>query len=413
MFFIGIDWAAKHLDFCLTNDKGDVILRDRVDNDDDGFNSLLQAFEKEKIDLSEIAVAIESPNQRVVDFLLARGVSVYPVNPKAVYDYRKSRFPSGSKSDTADAQLLADYLREHYKHLRAWRIEEPELRQLKLLTEDRDKVVTQKVRLQNQLRSTLNGYFPQAVEAFSDLTSQTALSFLEQFPTFSSTQEKTDEEWKMFLDECRCFHPKARQRFFDAMKLEKIEIDKAVVKAKSLFVTTIVRQLKIIVASLKEYNKQIGTLLSKFDDGEIFRSLPGVDVILAAKLLVSIGTDKERYASANELQSFFGTAPYTKGSGQYRSVHFRFACNKWMRTATAQMALASLRNSAWAKSYFARKRKEGKGAYHALRCLANAWLKVIFAIWKNHTDYDELKHLASIARHQLNQPIVGAAATQD
>ena len=39
-----------------------------------------------------------------------RGVDVYPVNPTAVYDYRKSRFPSGSKSDAADAQLLADYL---------------------------------------------------------------------------------------------------------------------------------------------------------------------------------------------------------------------------------------------------------------------------------------------------------------
>jgi len=100
MFPVGIDWAEKHLDYCIENSSGDVILRDRVDNDDDGFNSLLQSFEKEKIDLSEIAVAISSPNQRVVDFLLARGVSVYPVNPKAVYDYRKSRFPSGSKSDT-------------------------------------------------------------------------------------------------------------------------------------------------------------------------------------------------------------------------------------------------------------------------------------------------------------------------
>ena len=69
MFPIGIDWAEKHLDYCIENSSGDVILRDRVDNDDDGFNSLLQSFEKEKIDLSEIAVAIESPNQRVVDFL--------------------------------------------------------------------------------------------------------------------------------------------------------------------------------------------------------------------------------------------------------------------------------------------------------------------------------------------------------
>lgn len=135
MFPVGIDWekiatlrAEKHLDFCITNELGDVILRNRVDNDYDGFNSLLQAFEKEKIDLSFLAVAIESPHQRIVDFLLARGVSVYPVNPTAVHDYRKSRKPSGSKSDTADAQLLADYLREHHKHLRVWRIEQPELR---------------------------------------------------------------------------------------------------------------------------------------------------------------------------------------------------------------------------------------------------------------------------------------------
>ena len=107
---------------------------------------------------------------------------------------KTNRLPSGSKSDTADAlrrsrallfaELLADYLREHLSHLRAWSIDEPSLRQLKLLrevryrytgrVEDRDKVVQQKVRLQNQLRQTLIEYFPQAVEAFSDLTTQTA-----------------------------------------------------------------------------------------------------------------------------------------------------------------------------------------------------------------------------------------------
>jgi transposase len=405
MFPTGIDWSEKHIDFCVKNND-DVILRDRVDNDDDGFKKLLYSFAKENIALADVAVAIESPHQRVVDFLLARGVAVYPVNPAAVHEYRKSRKISGSKSDTADAELLADYLREHQKHLRAWRLSEGELRQLSLLVEDRDKVVTGKVRLQNQLRSTLLEYFPQAVKAFSDITTQTALEFLEKFPTFEETQGKTDEEWKAFLDECRCFHPQARQRFFLAIKCQPIEVDEAVVMAKSLFVTTIVGQLKAVVASLKEYNRQIGTLLNKFSDGDIFRSLPGVDVILAAKLLVSIGADRERFSSANELQSFFGTAPYTKGSGQYRSVHFRFACNKGMRAALEQMALASLRCSAWAKSYFARKRKEGKKAYHALRCLANLWLKVIFAIWKNHTKYDEMKHLASIALHQLNQ--VGA-----
>jgi hypothetical protein len=76
-----------------------------------------------------------------------------------------------------------------------------------------------------------------------------------------------------------------------------------------------------------------------------------------------------------------------------------------MRTALSQMALASLKNSAWAKSYYQRKRQEGKKVYHALRCLANLWLKVIFAMWKHKTMYDENLHLASITRHQLTQPI--------
>ncbi|MBC8458707.1 MAG: IS110 family transposase [Deltaproteobacteria bacterium] len=152
MFFLGIDWAEKHLDFCVEDSTGDVMKRGRVDNDDNGFNSMLHSIEKENIQLSQIAVAIESPHQHVVDFLLARGVDVYPVNPGAIYDYRKSRKPSGNKSDEGDAELIASYLREHHKSLRVWHLPEPKLRQLKLLVDDRDKVVTEKVRLQNQHR---------------------------------------------------------------------------------------------------------------------------------------------------------------------------------------------------------------------------------------------------------------------
>jgi len=53
------------------------------------------------------------------------------------------------------------------------------------------------------------------------------------------------------------------------------------------------------VAILKEYNNQISTLLSNFSDSDRFRSLPGVDAILAGKLLVFIGTNRERFSSAS------------------------------------------------------------------------------------------------------------------
>jgi len=60
MFPIGIDWSEKHLDYCITNNSGDVILRSRVDNDDNGFNCMLDTISKEQIPFKGIAVAIES-----------------------------------------------------------------------------------------------------------------------------------------------------------------------------------------------------------------------------------------------------------------------------------------------------------------------------------------------------------------
>jgi transposase len=402
MWFCGIDWAEKHLDFCLETETGDVVVRERISNTEDGFCTFVETCQTH-IDAAELAIGIESAHEPIVDFLLARSMVVYPVNPSSIDQYRKSQKVSGSKSDSADAQLIADYLRLHHQNLRAWQVSEPQLRELQLLVNDRDKLVKEKVRLQNQLRSTLRGYFPAALKAFSDLTCPTALDFLSQFPTHLALADQTQQDWTNFLDAHRVFNPKARNNFLKALKQNPITADEAVVSAKSLLTQSVVAQLKPLRAALEVYQKRIEDLLEKSKDGTRFKSLPGVDVILAAKLVCTIGTDKSRFNTANEMQCLFGTAPYTKSSGKSKSVHFRKACHKGLRTALQQMAVASLRSSQWAKSYFAKKRKEGKRAHHALRCLANLWLKVIFAIWKKNKPYDENKHLASITRHQLSQ----------
>ena len=250
MWSLGIDWAEKHLDYCLLTPNSDVALRGRVDNNESGFATMLAAVQKQAIDGQPIVAAIESPHQPVVDFLIAREVMVYPVNPTAIFDYRKSLSPSGSKSDTADAELIARYLFIHHQQLRAFCMPEPRLRQLQLLIEDRDKLVTEKVRQHNQLRDTLLGYYPQAVMAFSDLTSKTALSFLSQFPTPESLLGQTDERWETFLNDHHVYHKKARQRFLTAIGQNPLTVDNHVVAAKSLFTTTIVSQLQSLTSAL-------------------------------------------------------------------------------------------------------------------------------------------------------------------
>ena len=145
-------------------------------------------------------------------------------------------------------------------------------------------------------------------------------------------------------------------------------------------------------------------------DGGIFRSLPGADYILGARLLV--------------LSLFFIVAKSfllpakRKHSGE--RVHARvvlvlawLCVSERVATSLAETPFISLhsvhlkvanKSSQWAKKQNAKKRKEGKGSNHALRCIANTWVKVTFAMWSSKTPYDESKHLASIANHILNQP---------
>jgi hypothetical protein len=52
--------------------------------------------------------------------------------------------------------------------------------------------------------------------------------------------------------------------------------------------------------------------------------------------------------------------------------------------------------------YYRGKRREGKKHQHALRCLADLWVKVAYAMWRKKERYDEQKHLASMAQFWLS-----------
>jgi len=70
----------------------------------------------------------------LVDFITQRGYTVVLTNPNAISSYRQSRKPSKAKSDSADAQLIADYAREHHKSLQCIQIPDETTRELSLLS---------------------------------------------------------------------------------------------------------------------------------------------------------------------------------------------------------------------------------------------------------------------------------------
>jgi hypothetical protein len=83
-------------------------------------------------------------------------------------------------------------------------------------------------------------------------------------------------------------------------------------------------------------------------------------------------------------------------------VTFRRACKKPLRQALQLFAGCSLKQCAWAKAHYQKQRDRGKRHHEALRIVANKWAKIIFAMWKHKTLYDEKRFLAARQRYTAN-----------
>ena len=247
------------------------------------------------------------------------------------------------------------------------------MRELSLLLEDRDRLIQQKVRFSNQLTSTLKEYFPQALDAFGSIDNKCTIEFLKKMDTFAQVKALSPKKLEQLLKECGIYRKDSKERFHEAMNKPLHRTSQAVIKTKTKLKNVIITHFDLLVQQINEYDQHIEKLMDHMPDGHIFRSLPGADYILGAKILVAYST--REFHDANEAQQLFGTVPYTAMSGQFRSVGFRKGANKLGRNTFQQFARCSINSSTWAKKQYQRRRKQGKGSQHAYRCLANTWVK--------------------------------------
>lgn len=153
------------------------------------------------------------------------------------------------------------------------------------------------------------------------------------------------------------------------------------------------------MAQIAAYDAEIERLFLLHADSTRFAHLPGAGKRLAPRLLAEIGDDRSRYADATGLQALAGTAPVCYESGKYARAHRRYACLKPLRNAMQQFAWQATVHEPWAKTYYQRKRAEGKSHSVALRSLANIWLRIIYALWRDQTDYRRETFEAAQTQH--------------
>ena len=393
---IGIDWGdAKH-DICVQSSNSDKREFSRVSHNVEQIHEWAQSMYDRHG--GQMAVAVELSKGPIVSALQKYNFFViYPINPTTLAKYRQAFNPSGAKDDPTDAELALDILLNHPDHFEPLNPQSVEMRTLTTLVEHRRRIMNDRVRITNRLRNALKQYYPQVLEWFDHIDTPLFCDFLRRWPTLIQAKRVRRPTLEKFFHEHNMNRRNVLNRRIDAIRSSKpLTLDEAVVMPYRLQALTLVNQLEVSLQSIQMYDDQITTLAPQHPDYELFSVLPGAGPQLAPRLLVAFGEQRERFASAAEVQKYAGIAPVTERSGQKTWVHWRWQCSTFLRQTFVEWAAQTINKSYWAGLFYYQQRAKGCSYQAAVRALAFKWIRILYRCWKTRTPYDEAKYLKAL-----------------
>jgi transposase len=346
----------------------------------------------------DMICVLETKTGLLVTALLEAGFALYPVNPKKTDRWRPA---SGAKSDVGDARLLAKIARSDWQELTRLQWPSEGTEQLRVLVHDREGLLKEQTRLSNQLKACLKAYYPVVLEALTTDMTQTSLhAFLLAYPTPQLAQQASCAQLAALFKACHSSYAQATaERLWKCLHQPALEATEAMVQAKALLVQSVVPTLQSLRQSLHTYDQRITKLYQQQKEYALFESLPGAGLRLGPRLLADLTAFDVTDLDARDVQEIAGTAPVTKKSGKSHQVLQRMACNKPLRTTLYQYCIQTLKHVPWAKAFYDEKRAQGKKHAGALRSLANIWIRILWAMRRTQSRYEEATFVRARQRH--------------
>ena len=397
--FVGLDWAdAKH-DICVQAAACEVREFDRFPHKvaaiDEWAHSMHKRFG------GQIAVALELAKGPIVYALQKYDFFVlFPINPSMLAKYRQAFKPSRAKDDPTDAELALDLLLRHRERFQPLKPQSVPMRKLCMLVEQRRRLVGDKTRYTNRLGNALKQYYPQALQWFEQRDTVVFCDFLTRWPTLIQVKRARKATLTTFFKVHNVRFERVIEARLCAIKsASPLTRDMAVITAYQLQVEALVEQLRVTLKAIARFDAEIATTAAKLPDyALLFKPLPGAGPALAPRLLAGFGEDRQRYASAEEIQQYTGVAPVTERSGNKTWVHWRWQCPTFLRQSIIEWAGQTINKSFWAGAYYRQQRDKGASHQTAIRALAFKWLRILYRCWQSRTPYDESKYLEALRR---------------
>ena len=288
--WVGLDWADQEHAYALRMSGSSEIETGDVKQTPEALQSWINGL-RERSGGGWVAIAVEQSRGALLYALMDYDfVLIYPINPKSLSRYRGAFYPSGGKDDPRDADLVLDYLLKHRERIRLWEPESPEVRSLRLLSEQRRKLVDLRADLTNQWTANLKNYFPQALKWVGPLKGKTACDFLNRWPSLEALQRVKPTTIRRFLKSHRVGgSEKLHSKLEEIKQARALTHDAAIVTAASLMTQSLAGQILHLNESIQRFDAKIEELFNHHPDHFIFSSLPGSGKALGPRLLTLFG----------------------------------------------------------------------------------------------------------------------------
>jgi transposase len=381
----GVDIGKGHHHAVVIDPEGVRLLSRRVVNDETALLELLGQV----TDLAEQvdwAVDVSTDGAALLlALLLAHGQRVFYISGNQV-NRAADGYRGEGKTDAKDAAIIADQARMR-RDLTPMRVDDDLVVELRMLVARRRDLAGDRVRLVNRLHTQLLSISP-ALERTLDLTNRGPLVLLTHVQTPAAIRQLGAgklEEWLR------------SQKVRGATELTT----KAVAAANSQHTTLpgeglaaeLVADMAKGVMSLDEQLKHADKLIEgrfrRHRHAAVLVSMPGIGVLLGAEFLAATGGDMTAFASADHLAGYAGLAPTPRDSGRISgNLHRPRRYHRGLQRALYTSALVSIRCNHNSRTFYDRKRSEGKRHTQAVLALARRRVNVVWALLRDQRCFD-------------------------
>lgn len=379
----GVDVGREHHWVCVVNAAGTVVFSRKLVNDEQSIRELIAEVDGLGPQVSWTVDLTMTYATLLLTVLADVGKSVRYLAGRAVWQASTVYRGGESKTDAKDARVIADQSRMRGEDLPVLHPDDNLVTELRMLTAHRADLVADRTRTINRLHQQLIAVCP-ALERIADLSS--------------------DRGWAVLLS--RYQRPKAIRQS-GISRLTKVLSDAGVRNASTIataavsaakaqtvklpgeeVAATLVAELAQGVIALddriKTTDADIEGRFRRHPLAEVITSMPGIGFRLGAEFLAAVG-DPALISSADQLAAWAGLAPVSRDSGT-RTGNLRTPkrYSRRLRRVMYMSALTAIRCDADSRSYYQRKRNEGKRPIPATICLARRRTNVLYALIRDN-----------------------------